>query len=173
MPNENSNYLNQASEYWRIGQPLEAGRLIFENLPTEIRPRWAASILKSVVERTGVKSPPIEHILHLADRPSEWKDAHKAFSEARDLTLKLDKLTPRSAEQALLLQHMGLAELVAKVIYNATNPPDEFDEDSGWWVAVCLKSILDLLDDDDFSKLMWLALCNDTPKAGGVSDGKG
>jgi hypothetical protein len=35
----------------------------------------------------------------------------------------------------LLMEHLVLAELVAKVTYNETNPDDEFDEDSGWWVA--------------------------------------
>ncbi len=87
--------------------------------------------------------------------------------------MKLDKLITRSPEQTLLLQQVGLAELVAKVIYNATNPPDEFDGDSGWWVAVCLKSILDLLNDDEFSRLMWLNLCNDTSRADREPDGSG
>ena len=33
---------------------------------------------------------------------------------------------------------LALAESVAKVTYNATNPPDKFDEDSGWYLGVWL-----------------------------------
>jgi len=47
---------------------------------------------------------------------------------------------------------------VAKVTYNATNPTDEFDEDSGWWIARCLKDVLELLGDDEFSRSMWTTL---------------
>jgi hypothetical protein len=53
-----------------------------------------------------------------------------------------------------------LAENVAKVLYNATDPRDEFDEDSGWWIVSCLKDILDVLKDDEFSKVAWLAACS-------------
>ena len=79
MPNNNSNHLNQAYEYWRDNHPLEAGRLIFENLPKEVRPNWAANILQSVIKRTGIKSPPIEQIVHIASRPCDWNKAHEAY----------------------------------------------------------------------------------------------
>jgi hypothetical protein len=58
-----------------------------------------------------------------------------------------------------LLSLLALTELVAKVTYNATDPTDEFDEDSGSWIAVCLKELLDSLKDDALSKSMWSALC--------------
>ena len=160
MSNQSNKYLSQASEYWRLGQPLAAGRLIFENLPTEVRPHWASHILSLVIEKTKVKSPPIEYIIEIASRPADWGKAHEAFSLARAVTLELNKTKVKPPHQMLLIQHMGLAELVAKVIYNATNPSDEFDEDSGWWIAVCLKNILDLLDDNEFSRSMWLVVCS-------------
>jgi hypothetical protein len=159
MPTKNNEHSIQAIGHWREGRPIEAGRLIFENIAPEVRPKWASSILASVVERTGVHSPPIENILQIASHRDEWKKAHEAFSSARDLTLELERIgDSRSVEQTLLLRMVILAELVAKVTYNATSPPDEFDEDSGWWIAVCLKGILDFLGDDDFSSAMWLAL---------------
>lgn len=52
---------------------------------------------------------------------------------------------------------LPLGELVAKVTYNATNPMDEFDEDSGWWIAPCLQDILSRLNDDAFSNEAWAA----------------
>jgi len=159
MPSENSNYSPSASDYWRANQPLEAGRLIFESLPKEARLGWAKFILESVIKRTGVSADAIDNILNIARCPSEWRKAHDAFSRARRHALELSDLKDRTPEQTLLLETLGLAELVAKVVYNVTNPVDEFDEDSGWWIAVCLKNILDLLQDEEFSTMMWRALC--------------
>lgn len=64
----------------------------------------------------------------------------------------------RSPAEKLFLAQLCLAENVAKVVYNATNPPDPFDEDSGWWIAVCLKEILDLLSDGEYAETMWAIL---------------
>jgi hypothetical protein len=161
MLNHDSNGLEQAAEFWRGGQSLAAGRLIFENLPTEVRPKWASRILRLVIERSGVRFSPIEQVLRIADHAKGWRNARGAFSALRKATLDLERLQTRSKEQNLLLCHLYLAENVAKVIYNATDPPDEFDEDSGWWVVSCLKSVLDLLNDDQFSKVAWSVVCSE------------
>ena len=159
MTKTNCNYLERAAEYWQDGQALEAGRVIFENLPMETRPKWASRILGLVVERSSVDLPQFQHILDIANHTNEWKKAHKTFETIRFATLNLENKQYRSKDQTMLLCHLYLAELVAKVIYNSTDPPDAFDEDSGWWIPVCLKDILDLLKDGEFSKSMWLALC--------------
>jgi hypothetical protein len=153
--------MKQAAGYWREGKALDAGRLIFENLPSDIRPKWAGKILASVVTRSGVTLPEIERIIHLTDSPEQWPQGHDAFSAVRKRTIELEQLKERTPEEALLLSHLLLAELVAKVIYNATNPPDEFDDDSGWWVVVTLKEILDLLADHSFSRSMWSQIAFD------------
>ena len=152
--------LSKARSHWKKGQALEAGRLIFESLPLGTRPHWAARVLRQVVERTGVKFQPIESIVGIADCPNDWGKAHDAFSVLRKATLDLEQLKARSPEQALLLNHLMLAELVAKVTYNATSPSDAFDEDSGWWIAPCLKDILDSLSDENFSEAAWSALAS-------------
>ena len=76
-------------------------------------------------------------------------------------------------EQELLGWLLALAELVAKVTYNATDPQDEFDEDSGWWIAPCLKGFLDSLNDNEFSNVAWSALCWEVNSAGGTGSGTG
>ena len=152
------NYIERAAECWRRDQALEAGRLIFENLPTQSRPNWASRILRLVVVRSGLRFSPIENMLHIGDHVTEWRDAHRAFSAIRKSTLDLEKLHGRSHEHELLLRNLYLAENVAKVTYNATDPPDAFDGDSGWWVVSCLKSVLDLLNDDKFAGEAWLAV---------------
>ena len=163
MQNEKKSYLEQAAAYWRGDQPLKAGELIFENLPTMVRPRWAGRILRLVVERSGIQSPLLDEVLHTAEDPATWGSAHRLFSSIRGSVLELDrlqKLHGLTKEQEVLHWVLSVAELVAKVTYNATDPPDEFDEDSGWWMASLLRSLVDYSRaDDEFPAMAWAALC--------------
>lgn len=158
MLNHESDYLEQAGEHWRQGLALEAGRIIFENLHAHLRPKWASTILHLVLSKSGISFAPIESLLDIVDQPSEWANAKCAFSLLRESTLELERMQTRSLEQEMLLRHLYLAENVSKVIYNSTHPPDEFDEDSGWWIAVCLKSLVDWWNDDEFADAAWAAL---------------
>jgi hypothetical protein len=153
-----SDTASRARNLWKEGQALDAGKLIFESLPLELRPQWAARVLRLVVDRTGVTGQLIERVIGIANTPSDWGKAHDAFSALRKTTLELEQLRVRGAEQDLLLNHLLFAELVAKVTYNSTSPPDEFDEESGWWIAPCLKDILDLVNDEQLSMAAWSAL---------------
>lgn len=155
-----SDILSQARSHWVNGQSLEAGKLIFAMVPIDFRPHWAARILRLVLERTGFKSQPIERIISIVDCPNDWNKAHDAFSALRKATMDLEQLRVLSPRHVLQLKQLLLAELVAKVTYNSTNPLDEFDEDSGWWIALCLKDILDTVNDEEFSATMWSTLSN-------------
>ncbi len=155
--------LQQAEEYWRRGQALEAGRIVFENLPDDVRPRWASRILRLILSRSGIRLSKAKHTCYIAENPSEWSKAHKTFDALRDATLRMDRKgrwKRLSRQEKLKAGILGLAELVAKVTYNATNPQDEFDEDSGWWIVASLKGFVDLWDDDDFTKAAWDAFLN-------------
>ena len=143
------------------GESFRAGGILFEKLPTDRRPAWAARSLRLVLDRSGLRSSPIERVLEVADNPAEWKDAHKLFSTLREETLKLDSLRVNglTEKEELLGCILSLAELVAKVTYNATNPPDEFDEDSGLWIASCLRGFVDhQWNDKTFSEAAWKAI---------------
>jgi hypothetical protein len=118
LPNENDDRLEKAREHWQINRPLEAGRLIFESLPVEERVPWATNILKLVIEKSGVRHPAIEQLQHFADHPAEWQNARSFFSDLRDSTLKLERSWFLSSGNATLLDHLYLAENVAKVVYN-------------------------------------------------------
>lgn len=165
MSKLDNGHLEQAAEYWTGGLPLEAGRLIFAKLPTADRPRWASGILRLVLARSGIRSSLFEPVLHIADHQAMWRDGHRAFSTLRASTLKLDKLERTrglTEDEKLLRSILSLAELVAKVTYNATNPADGFDEDSGWWIAACLRGFVDhRWRDDEFSKAAWSALSHE------------
>lgn len=143
---------------WEEGDALEAGRLIFENLYKRGRVEWAADILKAIVDRTGLTSPATEKLLRVAADSARWNQGHKAFGAARGEVVRLEAIPRRSLEQEILLLQTLIAELVAKVTYNETEPVDEFDEDSGWWIAPCLKDVLNAIGDDAFARAMWFRL---------------
>lgn len=163
MSNQDDNLLQRAREYWQGGQPVEAGRLIHDNLPAQARPAWAARILRLVLNRCGADRSHFERILYTADHPSEWANGHRCFDLLRHETLTCDDLRRRgrlTRDQEMFASLLSLAELVAKVTYNAVDPPDEFDEDSGWWIAASLRGFVDhQWKDEEFSKAAWSALC--------------
>jgi hypothetical protein len=163
MPGDSLGYLEIARGHWRDGQALEAGRLIFENLPPETRPKWAAGVLRLVIEKAGVAKSQFERTLYTADHPRKWACGHRCFDSLRRKVLKFDELqrSGRLSKDDELVHHvLLLAELVAKVTYNAADPPDPFDEDSGWWLAPGLKGFVDHWwpDDQRFSEAAWSAL---------------
>jgi hypothetical protein len=153
MSNDNSSYAETATRSWRTGDVLEAGRVICEHLPIRLRPKWAAQLLRLAVLRSGIRVPAIEHVLYTADDPTEWCHAHRVFSVVRMSTLELESVPydNLTTDQRVLIWLLAIAELVAKVSYNATDPPDPFDEDSGAWLAPCLKGFVDVLDDEEFA----------------------
>jgi len=162
MSSNEDNHLERAREYWQGGQPVEAGRLIHDNLPAEARPAWAATILRLVLDRSGTDRSHFERILYTADHPRQWANGHRCFDLLRDETLKCDDLRRRgrlTTDQEMFASLLSLAELVAKVTYNAVDPPDEFDEDSGWWIAVSLRAFVEMWNDAKFSEAAWSALC--------------
>ena len=165
MSNGSGDYVERASEHWRDGQPLEAGRLLYEQLSPQARAKWASRILQLVIQRSGLQVSAIEHIIRIANDTTKWSEAHRAFSKLRKSTFDLESLYSQSVKQELLLHHLYLAENVAKVIYNSTDPMDEFDEDSGWWVVVCLRGLVDWWNDGVFSEAAWVTLCSQVEDA--------
>lgn len=148
----------KVEDAWRQNDALEAGRLLFTSLPLELRAAWALGVLHSVVSTYSVMCPEIINVIKVGANRLEWRSAHRVFSILRRMTMDLEEIDRRSTEQELLLRIALLAENVAKIIYNETSPNDQFDEDSGWWVAVCAKSIADLLQQDGTTDAVWTAL---------------
>jgi phosphoketolase len=78
------NHLDQAAEYWRNGQFLEAGKIIFENLPVAARPGWASRILELAIERTGTNP---SYALPRQKQPWRWRQGR--FSSRGSTTFQL------------------------------------------------------------------------------------
>jgi len=139
--------LEQIADHWNNGQALQAGRLIFDNIPSVARPRWAARVLRLYLRYTGVDPSKFSNVLQTAENPDLWKNGHDVFDELRRAVLSLQELQKSvglTRDQVVFAGALNLSELVAKVTYNASNPIDEFDEDSGWWIAAFLRSYVDL-----------------------------
>jgi hypothetical protein len=150
------NLLDEARGHWNAGRSLEAGRLLFERIPMELRPAWAASVLDIALSYLPT-IPEVEAVLQIAEDPSRWPEAYEAFSAVRALTLQAEG----QAGGQLYPQVLGLAELVAKVTYNASEDIAPFDPDSGWWIAVVLKNIVDEADDPEFAVKAWAVLSSE------------
>lgn len=69
--------------------------------------------------------------------------------------MALDRIQKKTKPQEILVIVLVLAELVSKVTYNAAKPPDPFDSDAGWKIAACFKAVLDLVIEEDSTRLAW------------------
>lgn len=148
--------VDEAREHWDEGRLLEAGRLLYERIPIELRPVWAAEVLAIACNHLPI-IPEVETVLEMASDPSRWPEAYETFSAVRDLTLQAEG----QAVGRPYLEVLWLVELVAKVTYNASGGPAPFDPDSGWWVAVALLDIVDQVDDPEFAAKAWATLSSE------------
>jgi hypothetical protein len=147
-----------ALDFWRKGCFLDAGRLVFEALASENRPIWCCDVLRFAAAKLGAPVPIAERVLEAGTKPSEWPEAKALFSEVRQETINLEGMQRLSRNERATLRLLYLTELVAKVLYNCTDPLDPFDEDSGWWIAKCLKEFLESFEGVDSSSLAWSVL---------------
>lgn len=128
-----------AKEAWAQRRFLDCGRALYEPLKPAERVDWATGILTFCV-RYSPSAPAIDRIVGLARVPSDWRLAHAAFSDVRNMTLVAEgrgiSIDPR------LKSLLYVTENTAKVIYNASNEPAPFDHDAGWWVVPCFEHFL-------------------------------
>ncbi len=133
MPNSFAGYVAQAKRDWEAGRALDAGRLLYERVPKQQRPGWAARILE-LVKDLAPKTPEVEQILEIARDPARWPEAHTALHPVRRLTLE--------TKDPLVESVLSLAEKVAKVTYNASGGSASFEHDAGWRVASDLRVVI-------------------------------
>ncbi len=133
MPKSFAGYLAQAQRDWEAGRALDAGRVLYEHMPRQQRPAWAAHVLE-FVKALVPKTPEIERLLEIARNPAKWPEAQEAFKAVRGLKV--------AAKDPLLEATLALAETVAKVTYNGSGRPTPFDQHSGWRVASDLHTVI-------------------------------
>ena len=100
---------------------IQIGQQVFENLPNDIRPGWAGLILSRF--DNYIKNIPVSitELFPIIDTKDRWKEAHGQFNKIRRFLLDNKNYQPEA--------YLILAELVAKVTYNASGQPAPFDYD--------------------------------------------
>jgi len=128
------------TEQHNIKTDIKIGQQIFENLPNEIRPGWAGLVLSRFDHYIKNVPTSILELYPIIDNQDIWKDAHVQFNKIRRFLLDNKNYQP----EAYLL----LAELVAKVTYNASGQPAPFDSDSGHYIASLALKATEHFDDN-------------------------
>ncbi|MFA6247053.1 MAG: hypothetical protein WC615_08930 [Mucilaginibacter sp.] len=105
---------------------LERGKQIFERIKSQDRPNWGLQILSAFDEYVGIIPQPIVGLNSIIKDSSRWKEAHEQFTEIRRFLLANKKYKYEG--------YLLLAELVAKITYNASGELAPFDHDSGWHI---------------------------------------
>lgn len=140
-------------ELWSSGRALEAGERLFASIPVLDQPRWAGRVL-ALCSAQLPPIPAIERVLMLTRTPARWKEAHDAFSEVRDHVLSEEDRHASSRDE-LRLRILFVAEIAAKLTYNASGASDAFDADTGPWLAATARSVVDHVGSTVFETDVW------------------
>lgn len=128
------------TEQYDIKSNIKIGQQIFENLGNDIRPGWAGLVLSRFDHYIKDIPTPIIELYPIIDNKDRWKDAYGQFNKIRSFLLDNKNYQPEV--------YLCLAELVAKVTYNASRQPAPFDSDSGHCIASLALKATEHFDDN-------------------------
>ncbi|SDC13163.1 hypothetical protein [Niabella drilacis] len=128
------------TDHYDIKTNIKIGQQILENIPNDIRPGWAGLILSRFDNYIENKPTSITQLYPIIDNKERWKEAHEQFNKIRRFLLDNKNYQP----EAYLL----LAELIAKITYNASEQPAPFDNDSGHFIASLAIQATEYFDDN-------------------------
>ena len=115
------------TELYELRTNIKIGQEIFEKLPNDIRPGWAGFVLSRFDAFIKNNPSSVTNLSSIIDNKERWKEAHQQFTQIRMFALSNKDYEPDN--------YLRLAELVAKVTYNASGLPAPFDSDSGHYIA--------------------------------------
>ncbi|SDZ81427.1 hypothetical protein SAMN05192529_10288 [Arachidicoccus rhizosphaerae] len=127
------------TENHNIKTNIKIGQQIFENLPHDIKPGWAGLILSCFNHYIKDIPASILELYQIIENKDRWKEAHVQFTRIRVYGLDNKNYKPEN--------YLRLAELVAKVTYNASGQVDPFDYDSGHYIASLALKATEYFDD--------------------------
>lgn len=128
------------TEQHDIKTNIKIGQQIFENLPNDIRPDWAGLILSRFDHYIKDIPTSILELHPIIDDKDRWKEAHEQFTKIRVFGLENKNYKPEN--------YLRLAELVAKVTYNASGQPAPFDSNGGHYIASLALKATKYFDDN-------------------------
>lgn len=128
------------TEQYDIKTNIKIGQEIFENLTNDIRPGWAGFILSRFDHYIKNIPNSISELYPIIDDKGCWKEAHEQFTKIRVFALENKNYEPEN--------YLRLAELVAKVTYNASGQSAPFDSGSGYHIASLALKATEYFDDN-------------------------
>ena len=144
-------YIDEAYQYWKNGQPHEAGRILYEHINVSHRPAFWPVILELCKDLIPSVSE-IDVVHKIAQDQNRWQEAHEVFRAVRMLTLRAER---SKNKDTICTGMLYLAENAAKVTYNASGEAAPFDHDAGWWLVSNLRDIVDQLGSPEFEARSW------------------
>ncbi len=132
------------TEQYDIKTNIKIGREIFENIPNDIRPGWAGLVLSRFDHYIKTIPTSISELYPIIDDKDRWKEAHEQFTKIRVFGLENKNYEFES--------YLRLAELVAKVTYNASGQSAPFDSESGHYIASLALKATEDFDDNRFEE---------------------
>lgn len=140
---------------YRNGEHTQVGREIFEALPVRARVPWAGRVLQACIQALRQPVPPeVDAVLALTSDPRRWRQGHEVFDAVRRSALHAES-GGQSPQLKALLQ---VAELVAKVTYNASGDPAPFDANIGWRLGPAAMALAHSLGDVGCERDIWYTL---------------
>ena len=120
------------------------------------RPLWAADILDCCTCFLKPRPMEIPNLIILARDPERWQWARVAFDDLRRMSLVMDRMPVRE----VFAHIFNLAEDVAKITYNASNPATPFDEKCQWRIVVTAWNIVQAMKEKapDIDGNVWSVL---------------
>ena len=147
--------LDELYALWSSGRSLEAGEHLSAAIPVPEQPMWAARVLILALPLI-TPEPAVDAVVSLVGEPARWAEAHDAFTNVRLLVLREERLA--EAGDKLRIAVLMLAELVAKITYNASGAPRPFDADTAPWLAATARSVITHMRTPALEVPMWRAL---------------
>lgn len=122
---------------WAAGD-LGAAVEIAARIPATKQPAWAASLVSWCAERAPRRPLEVDRLLEIAPDVTRWHEARGVFHVLRER-----KLAAQGDEDLTAL--LSVAELAAKVTFNASGGSAPFDRDSAARLAVALRRFVERL----------------------------
>src|SRR5689334_3001519 len=80
-----------AYRLWRAGARMEAGKLLFEEIPRDQRGQWASSVLTLALRFAPVSNVQVRRLSRMARRRCLWFTAHSHFEYIRNQTIRFER----------------------------------------------------------------------------------
>ena len=146
--------IQKAWDCWDTNQSFQAGRVIFECIPVNLRHAWSYEILNFAYPHFP-RDPKIETVLDFAKHPENWGQG----KDGRELEAHCIVRNVNGYGQDDLI--FRLAAQVGKIVYTAQQYPAPFDHSAGYKVAEVLKQIVQQVNDQGFGTNAWSTLANE------------